>query len=143
MVLVLVFAVTLLFASLISALAHRSIVSTAVLFLLAGFVAGDGVAGAIALKADSPCARSIRSARSPSCLRPWWAWCSCYLVGDGEICPVRVLGYRPASFGSVDEIELFSRARGTPALAITGGVFFLAGLCRHSGPAGAGSRGHP
>ena len=46
MIVVLVFAITLLAAVLVSDLAERSILSTAVLFLLAGFVAGDGVLGA-------------------------------------------------------------------------------------------------
>lgn len=40
---VLVFAATLVVAVLVSELAHRSIISTAVLFLVAGFVAGPGV----------------------------------------------------------------------------------------------------
>lgn len=44
---VLVFAATLVVAVLVSELAHRSIISTAVLFLIAGFVAGPGILGAI------------------------------------------------------------------------------------------------
>lgn len=44
---VLVFAATLVLAVLVSELAHRSIISTAVLFLVAGFVAGPGVLDAI------------------------------------------------------------------------------------------------
>lgn len=42
MVLLLVFAVTLFVGVLLSSLAHRTILSTAVLFLVAGFVAGNG-----------------------------------------------------------------------------------------------------
>ncbi len=47
MVVVLVFSLTLLAGVLTSALAQRSILSTAVLFLFAGFVSGEGVFGAI------------------------------------------------------------------------------------------------
>ncbi|MGE0683487.1 MAG: cation:proton antiporter [Candidatus Binatia bacterium] len=51
---VLAFAVTLLLAVLISDLAHRSVLSTAVLFLLAGFLAGDGMLSIMPLQADNP-----------------------------------------------------------------------------------------
>ncbi len=44
---VLVFAATLVVAVLVSELAHRSIISTAVLFLIAGFVAGPGILDAV------------------------------------------------------------------------------------------------
>ncbi|HZD18861.1 MAG TPA: cation:proton antiporter [Actinomycetota bacterium] len=47
MVGLLVFAATLLVAVLVSGLAHRTVLSTAVLFLVAGFVAGEGVSGAL------------------------------------------------------------------------------------------------
>ena len=49
-----VFALVLLAAALISELADRSVLSTAVLFLLAGVVAGDGFLGAVKLQADDP-----------------------------------------------------------------------------------------
>ncbi|MGH9066201.1 MAG: cation:proton antiporter, partial [Acidimicrobiales bacterium] len=49
MTLLLVFAVTLLGAVLLSALAHRSVLSTAVLFLVVGAVAGPGLIGWIAV----------------------------------------------------------------------------------------------
>lgn len=49
MVAVLIFAVTLLVAVLISGVAHRTVLSTAVLFLAAGFVAGSGVTGTVEL----------------------------------------------------------------------------------------------
>ena len=49
-----VFALTLLIAVLISELADRSVLSTAVLFLLAGFVAGEGGLGIITLGPDNP-----------------------------------------------------------------------------------------
>jgi NhaP-type Na+/H+ or K+/H+ antiporter len=49
---VFVFALMLLAAVLVSELADRSILSTAVLFLLAGFVAGEGVLGAVKLSPD-------------------------------------------------------------------------------------------
>jgi sodium/hydrogen antiporter len=49
----LVFSIALLLAVLVSKLADRSILSTAVLFLLAGFVAGQGVLGIIVIKPDS------------------------------------------------------------------------------------------
>lgn len=54
MVALAVFAIVLLIAVLLSELADRSILSTALLFLLAGFLAGDGVLGLIPLKPDSP-----------------------------------------------------------------------------------------
>jgi NhaP-type Na+/H+ or K+/H+ antiporter len=44
---VLVFALTLLAAALVSDLAHRSVLSTAALFLVAGFLAGPGMLGLI------------------------------------------------------------------------------------------------
>ncbi len=50
----LVFSITLFVAVLISDLARRSILSTAVLFLVAGFVAGNGVLGLVRLTPDDP-----------------------------------------------------------------------------------------
>jgi sodium/hydrogen antiporter len=52
--LLLVFAVVLLLAVLVSALAHRTILSTAALFLVAGFLAGDGVLGLVPVTPTSP-----------------------------------------------------------------------------------------
>ncbi len=46
------FAVVLFVGVLISGLAHRTVLSTAVLFLLAGFVLGDGVTGVLDLDPD-------------------------------------------------------------------------------------------
>jgi len=46
--LLLAFSVVLLIGVLISALAHRSVLSTAVLFLVAGFLLGDGMLGVVA-----------------------------------------------------------------------------------------------
>ena len=54
MVAVFTFAITLLLAVLISELAGRSVLSTAVLFLFAGFVAGDGMLGLVPLQPDNP-----------------------------------------------------------------------------------------
>ena len=54
MVALLVFAVTLLLAVFLSELARRSILSTAVLFLFAGFIAGSGVMGWIDVDASQP-----------------------------------------------------------------------------------------
>ena len=51
---VLVFAVVLLGAVLVSEPAGRTILSTAVLFLVAGFVAGEGVLGIIHLQPRDP-----------------------------------------------------------------------------------------
>lgn len=48
------FAGVLLVAVLFSSLAHRTILSTAALFLVAGFVLGDGVLGVVSLKASDP-----------------------------------------------------------------------------------------
>lgn len=53
MTLLLVFSVVLLLAVLLSALAHRTVLSTAVLFLVAGFLAGDGVLGLIHVTPES------------------------------------------------------------------------------------------
>ncbi len=53
-VLLLVFAGTLMVGVLISGLAHRSIVSTALLFLVVGFLAGSGVTGVLDLDPRSP-----------------------------------------------------------------------------------------
>ncbi len=52
MTIVLAFACVLLAAVLISGLADRSVVSIAVLFLVAGFVLGDGVSGVIEVRAE-------------------------------------------------------------------------------------------
>ncbi|SCF18128.1 sodium/proton antiporter, CPA1 family [Micromonospora purpureochromogenes] len=52
--LLLSFAAVLLAAVLVSALAHRTILSTAALFLLAGFVLGEDTTGVLHLRADSP-----------------------------------------------------------------------------------------
>ncbi|CAN5283385.1 cation:proton antiporter [soil metagenome] len=52
MTLMLIFAAVLLFAVLISARADRSVVSTAVLFLLAGFVLSDGMLSLVVLTPD-------------------------------------------------------------------------------------------
>jgi sodium/hydrogen antiporter len=57
--LLLVFAVVLLLAVLVSALAHRTILSTAALFLVAGFVAGDGVLGLVSVTPASPVVGSL------------------------------------------------------------------------------------
>ncbi|MEU4833441.1 cation:proton antiporter [Streptosporangium sp. NPDC023615] len=46
------FAGVLLLAVLVSSLAHRTILSTAVLFLAAGFVLGDGVLGVVSITAE-------------------------------------------------------------------------------------------
>lgn len=51
---VLIFAVVLLAAVLLSELAHRTVVSTAVLFLAAGYVCGNGVLGWIDVNAGDP-----------------------------------------------------------------------------------------
>lgn len=52
--LVLVFAITLLLSVLVSGLAQRSVLSTAVLFLVAGFAVGKGIFRLILLQADNP-----------------------------------------------------------------------------------------
>ncbi|HEX2910929.1 MAG TPA: cation:proton antiporter [Chloroflexia bacterium] len=50
---VVVFAITLVIAVLLSGLANRSILSTAVIFLLAGFIAGPGVLGVMTIQFDN------------------------------------------------------------------------------------------
>ncbi|MBM0230398.1 cation:proton antiporter [Micromonospora sp. STR1_7] len=52
--LLLSFAVVLLMAVLLSALAHRTILSTAALFLVAGFILGEDTTGLLHLHSDSP-----------------------------------------------------------------------------------------
>jgi sodium/hydrogen antiporter len=52
--LLLAFAAVLLLAVLLSSLAHRTILSTAALFLVAGFVLGDGVTDVVSLNPDDP-----------------------------------------------------------------------------------------
>ena len=54
MVVVVAFAATLLVAVLLSALANRSILSTAVVFLVGGFLLGDGVFGVVSVSAEDP-----------------------------------------------------------------------------------------
>ncbi len=56
---VLVFAVVLLVAVLVSELARRSVLSTAVLFLFAGFLAGDGMLNLLRLAPDVPVVRQF------------------------------------------------------------------------------------
>lgn len=55
----LVFGLVLLVAVLVSELAHRSVLSTAVLFLLAGFIAGSGVTDLIEVTPDDPAVRQL------------------------------------------------------------------------------------
>lgn len=54
MTLLLAFAAVLLLAVLVSGLAHRTILSTAALFLVAGFVLGEGVSGAVSISPRDP-----------------------------------------------------------------------------------------
>ncbi|NYF10244.1 NhaP-type Na+/H+ or K+/H+ antiporter [Leifsonia sp. AK011] len=51
---ILAFGIVLLAAILISGIAHRTVLSTAVLFLVAGFVLGQGMVGVIGLEAGDP-----------------------------------------------------------------------------------------
>ncbi|HVP30669.1 MAG TPA: cation:proton antiporter [Myxococcota bacterium] len=59
MILLLVFSLALLAAVLVSELASRSVLSTSVLFLVAGFLAGPGVLGVIDIGAGDPGAQTI------------------------------------------------------------------------------------
>ena len=52
--LLLVFAAVLLLAVMLSNLAKRTILSTAVIFLVAGFLCGEGVTGLIPLEPGNP-----------------------------------------------------------------------------------------
>ncbi len=54
MVTVVAFAATLLVAVLVSAVANRSVLSTAVVFLVAGFLLGDGVLGIVSVRPEDP-----------------------------------------------------------------------------------------
>ena len=54
MIVLLAFAVTLLLAVLISDVADRTVLSTAVLFLAAGFVLGNGMLGVVSLRPGDP-----------------------------------------------------------------------------------------
>ncbi len=54
MITVAIFAVTLLLAVLLSGLANRTVLSTAVLFLVAGFICGNGMAGWMVLQPTDP-----------------------------------------------------------------------------------------
>jgi NhaP-type Na+/H+ or K+/H+ antiporter len=56
---VLAFAVTLLVAVLVSGLAHRSVLSTAVLFLGAGFLIGEGGLGLVSVQPGDPLVRIL------------------------------------------------------------------------------------
>src|SRR3954468_3036771 len=55
----LLFALALLLAVLLSDFAYRSILSTSVLFLLVGFACGSGGLGIVALDPDSPAGRIL------------------------------------------------------------------------------------
>ncbi len=57
----LIFSITLLVAVLISGPASRSMLSTAVLFLIAGFVAGSGLFGWIRADASNPMVKQLAS----------------------------------------------------------------------------------
>lgn len=59
MALVIVFAVTLLAAILVSELAKRSVLSTAVMFLGAGFLVGEGVANVVPIQTDDEAVRRV------------------------------------------------------------------------------------
>ncbi len=54
MSLLLAFAALLLLAVLVSSLAHRTVLSTAALFLIGGFLLGEGVTGAVTLRPGDP-----------------------------------------------------------------------------------------
>lgn len=54
MAMVVAFAAVLLAAVLVSGLAHRSVLSTAVVFLVGGFLLGDGMFGVISVHPDDP-----------------------------------------------------------------------------------------
>ncbi len=56
---VLVFAASLVVAVLLSQLAHRTVLSTAVLFLVAGLVAGPGVLGVVSLTPRQPAVQQL------------------------------------------------------------------------------------
>jgi NhaP-type Na+/H+ or K+/H+ antiporter len=58
-VIVCVYAVTLIAASLVSQLARRSILSTAVLFLVVGFLTGPGVLGIVDVHASDPAVSTL------------------------------------------------------------------------------------
>lgn len=70
MLLVLVFACVLLASVLVSGLANRSVLSTAVLFLTAGFLLGDGVSGAIEVRADQNFVASLADSPCSACCSP-------------------------------------------------------------------------
>jgi NhaP-type Na+/H+ or K+/H+ antiporter len=57
--LLLSFAIVLIIAIAISGIAHRTVMSTAVLFLVAGFVLGDGVTGVLTLQPDDGIVNTI------------------------------------------------------------------------------------
>lgn len=59
--LLLSFAIVLLLAILISGLAHRTVLSTTVLFLVAGFLLGNGMTGVLDLSATDPTVTTISS----------------------------------------------------------------------------------
>ncbi|UIP57459.1 cation:proton antiporter [Agromyces marinus] len=59
--LLLSFALTLMAAILISGIAHRTVLSTTVLFLVAGFVLGEGLLGVIDLEATDPTVTTVSS----------------------------------------------------------------------------------
>lgn len=59
MIAVLVFAAALLLAVLLSGLAQRTILSTVVLFLAAGFIAGPGMLGWVQLQANDPVVETL------------------------------------------------------------------------------------
>jgi Kef-type K+ transport system membrane component KefB len=65
MLLVLAFGLLLLVAVLLSDLAARSILSTSVLFLVAGFVLGDGVAGLLHFQAGHPLSVQLLATAAP------------------------------------------------------------------------------
>lgn len=59
MSMLLAFAVVLLIAVLLSSLAHRTVLSTAALFLVAGVVLGDGVLGVVKLEPHDPVVETL------------------------------------------------------------------------------------
>jgi Kef-type K+ transport system membrane component KefB len=65
MLLVLAFGLLLLVAVLLSDLAARSILSTSVLFLVAGFILGDGVAGLLHFQAGHPLSVQLLATAAP------------------------------------------------------------------------------
>jgi predicted Kef-type K+ transport protein len=116
--LLLAFSVVLLIGVLLSGLAHRSVLSTAVLFLLAGFLLGDGMIGVVQLRAEDELVTVLAELALFSVL-----FTDGQRVGLRDLAAAWRLAWSGIAAGDATDVSRHRRARGhTGRAAVAGGV---------------------